>query len=129
MCHSGLDPESSLVFWTPAGVYPDENQGRSDDRHGKRGMDPNLFERKEDKKMRRIMTKALFLGLFLVLPLLTADFGVAAQSNCWKDGDVVTYTQEEWGGDPSTGAAKLLYDNFSTIYPSGLEVGIPNSAT
>jgi len=44
-CHAGLDPESSILFWTPAGVYPDENRGRSDDRRGKpRRMDSYGFK-------------------------------------------------------------------------------------
>jgi hypothetical protein len=29
-CHSGLDPESSVLSWIPAGVYPDEDRGRND---------------------------------------------------------------------------------------------------
>jgi hypothetical protein len=36
---------------------------------------------------------------------------------------VITYSQELWGGNPATGAAKLLHDNFDNIYPAGLRVG------
>ena len=41
----------------------------------------------------------------------------------WQNGDVITYSQENWGGDPTTGAGKLLHDNFSTVYSGGLIVG------
>jgi hypothetical protein len=37
----------------------------------------------------------------------------------WKNGDVVTYTQSEWGNDSSDStAAKLLESNIKTVYAS-----------
>src|SRR4051812_35927500 len=46
-----------------------------------------------------------------------------ARATTWNNGDVITYSQELWGGNPATGAAKLLHDNFDNIYPAGLRVG------
>jgi len=36
----------------------------------------------------------------------------------------MTFKQDQWGGDPNKpGGAKLLGENFSTVYPSGVTVG------
>jgi hypothetical protein len=44
----------------------------------------------------------------------------------WEDGDMVSYAQDSWGGDPSTStAAALLLSRFDFVYPTGsVEVGI-----
>lgn len=43
----------------------------------------------------------------------------------WEDGDMVSYGQNSWGGDPTTStAAALLLAQFDAMYPGGLEVGI-----
>ena len=43
----------------------------------------------------------------------------------WEDGDMVSYGQDSWGGDPTTStAAGLLLAQFDAVYPGGLEVGI-----
>lgn len=43
----------------------------------------------------------------------------------WEDGDLVSYAQESWGGDPSTStAAALLQNRFDFVYVGGVEVGI-----
>jgi hypothetical protein len=43
----------------------------------------------------------------------------------WKDGDVITYGQENWG-EPvtATNAAGLMASNFNALYAAGLTVGI-----
>jgi hypothetical protein len=49
----------------------------------------------------------------------------------WEDGDMVTYNQDNWGGDPSTNtAAALLLAQFDNVYSpfGGLEVGITGAA-
>jgi len=44
-------------------------------------------------------------------------------------GDFVTYSQENWGGDPdSDPAAQMLVDRFMGFYGGGTEVGIPLNA-
>ena len=45
----------------------------------------------------------------------------------WQTGDVVTYSQVDWGTVGSTAAA-LLAGSFNTLYPAGVEVGIIGSA-
>jgi hypothetical protein len=49
----------------------------------------------------------------------------------WKDGDLTTYGQGDWGDDPSTNpAASLLYGQYDTVYASSggvLDVGISSS--
>jgi hypothetical protein len=44
----------------------------------------------------------------------------------WEDGDMVSYSQDSWGGDPNQSpAAALLLANFGIVYPfSAVEVGI-----
>jgi hypothetical protein len=44
----------------------------------------------------------------------------------WEDGDMVSYAQDSWGGDPTTStAAALLLSRFDFVYPTGsVEVGI-----
>jgi hypothetical protein len=40
-----------------------------------------------------------------------------------------TFTQGGWGADPNGhNPASLLADNFATVYPSGIEVGIPGGS-
>ena len=42
----------------------------------------------------------------------------------WADGDMVTYNQESWGGDPTQStAAALLVAQFSSRFPTGVVVG------
>lgn len=44
------------------------------------------------------------------------------------DGDYCSVTQGGWGGSPNgNNPAALLAYNFSTVYPSGVEVGIPGT--
>jgi hypothetical protein len=44
----------------------------------------------------------------------------------WRDGDLVTYNQESWGGDPTQStAAALVLAQFNSRYPGGVEVGLP----
>ena len=45
----------------------------------------------------------------------------------WKDGDVVTYTQDQFGS-PSTAAGVILDASYATLFPGGVEVGIPGAA-
>ena len=70
--HSGLDlacpvldtGESSLLFWAPAGVYPDENRGWSDDSRGKTPID-SIFS-----QLQPLFLISYFgrLGLFRINP-------------------------------------------------------------
>lgn len=49
----------------------------------------------------------------------------------WQNGDLVTYNQDSWGGDPtSSTAAALLLAQFNTVYllTGGVEVGIVGAA-
>jgi hypothetical protein len=50
----------------------------------------------------------------------------------WATGDVITYSQGSWGGDPTpTNAAGILQSNYDDVYAATagvLEVGIPGSA-
>ena len=46
----------------------------------------------------------------------------------WDAGDVVSYSQDSWGGNPTTStAAGILVANFMSLYGGGVEVGIPGS--
>ena len=43
----------------------------------------------------------------------------------WKDGDMVSYGQSDWGDDPATNPAAANLANFDTVYPfSVVEIGI-----
>ena len=47
----------------------------------------------------------------------------------WQNGDVITYSQEHWGGDPATEpAAALVVANFMGFYGGGVEVGFSGNA-
>lgn len=48
----------------------------------------------------------------------------------WHDGDVITYGQDSWGGDPSMStAAALLLAQFDAVYAgAAVEVGISGAA-
>ena len=64
------------------------------------------------------MTKSLFV-------LLLACAG-AADADIWHSGDLTTYTQASWGGDPGIdGGAALLDASFDTVYGAtfGVTVG------
>jgi hypothetical protein len=45
----------------------------------------------------------------------------------WQNGDLITYPSDEWG-NPATSAAALLSSQFNSVYPSALEVGIPDTS-
>jgi len=65
---------------------------------------------------------------FLVL-MLTLGISGAASATPWQVGDVITWSQTDWGGTPSgTNAAALLVASFNAVYPGGLEVGLSGSA-
>jgi hypothetical protein len=52
----------------------------------------------------------------LVLALALACAGVA-HADIWNNGDLTTYTQSSWGGDPSVdGGAALLVGSYDTVY-------------
>lgn len=45
------------------------------------------------------------------------------------DGEFFTYTQGGWGARPQGGnPGRILATNFGTVYPAGVEVGIPGTA-
>jgi uncharacterized repeat protein (TIGR01451 family) len=52
-----------------------------------------------------------------------------AATSCprWRDGDMVTYGQEDWGETGSAGSA-LLTARWDGVYPNGVEVGLPGAA-
>jgi len=64
--------------------------------------------------------------LILALALASAN---AASATTWHDGDMVTYTQYEWGDAPNNNpASTLLYTRYTDVYGSAgnvLEVGVP----
>ena len=44
----------------------------------------------------------------------------------WETGDMVSYGQDSWGGDPtSSTAAGILVANFDALYGGPVEIGIP----
>lgn len=64
-----------------------------------------------------LSTGEAFMGL---------DFGYYKPTDCRP---FVTYTQGGWGSKPSgNNPGMLLSKNFTTVFPSGLEVGIPGTA-
>jgi hypothetical protein len=44
----------------------------------------------------------------------------------WKPGDLVTYEQDNWGSLGGT-PASLLASYFGTLYPNGIEIGVPGA--
>jgi hypothetical protein len=61
------------------------------------------------------MTKSLFV-------LLLAGAG-AANADIWHSGDLTTYTQDNWGGNPSLdGGAALLQAKYDTVYAGAFGV-------
>jgi hypothetical protein len=43
----------------------------------------------------------------------------------WQTGDLVTYSQDSWGGDPTLStAAALLLAQFNSRFPGGVEIGL-----
>ncbi len=52
--------------------------------------------------------------------LLALACSHAAHANAWTNGQVITYTQSDWGAGGS--AATLLSTNFISVYPSALVV-------
>ena len=46
----------------------------------------------------------------------------------WHNGDLVTYSQDNWGDPVPSAAAALLFNRFNFIYPAGLEIGIPGTS-
>src|SRR4051812_21435624 len=64
----------------------------------------------------------------LILPLLLlVSYVLPASAIPFSPGDYVTYRQDEWG-NPNTTAGQFLDLHFSTLYPGGVEVGIPGAA-
>jgi hypothetical protein len=68
------------------------------------------------------------------LSLMTCTTAAIAQPTCtpgapgcgWHDGDELTYDQTVWGGPDIVGTPPhLVHDNFHTIYPGVMELGIP----
>ncbi len=75
----------------------------------------------------RCLCRGVF-GLILVV-VLTLGISGAASATLWQNGDVVTWSQLDWGATPSgSNAASLLVASFDSVYPGGFEVGIPGSA-
>lgn len=70
-----------------------------------------------------------FFRLLPILFLLTPNFLTPslAQTPCgWQDGEMLTYSQSDWG-DASSAAGILLGQNFDANYPADFVVGTPNS--
>jgi hypothetical protein len=43
----------------------------------------------------------------------------------WQNGDLITYSQDSWGGDPTQStAAALLLAQFNSRFPGGVEIGL-----
>ena len=50
-------------------------------------------------------------------------FAGVAYADAWHNGDLTTYTQDNWGGDPSLDAgAALLQASFDTVYASSFGI-------
>ena len=65
-------------------------------------------------------------GFVLTLGLLSSGL---ARALPWQIGDVITYSQLDWGATPNgTNPASLLVANFNSVYPGGFEVGLPGSS-
>jgi len=65
--------------------------------------------------------------LILALALASAN---AASATTWHDGDMVTWTQADWGDIPNgSNIASTLYNNYFTVYPSAdFEIGLMGTA-
>src|SRR5215470_3759639 len=60
----------------------------------------------------------LHTRLSIILALALACAG-AASADIWQPGDLTTYTQDNWGGNPSVDAgAILLAAKYDTVYAS-----------
>ena len=71
---------------------------------------------------RRLCTATLAAFLLVV----AAGEAVAAP---FQVGDFITYSQESWGGDPTTEpAAQFLADHFMGFYGGGVEIGVSGNA-
>ena len=66
-------------------------------------------------------------GRILSMRPAVLDDGAGGRDVGWEDGDLVGYSQESWG-DPGHPAATILANNFTSLYPFGVEVGLPGSA-
>jgi hypothetical protein len=57
-----------------------------------------------------------------------ASMGTASAAT-FGAGDFVTYSQDDWGGNPgSNPAAQMLAGQFMAVYGGGIEVGVPLNA-
>jgi hypothetical protein len=65
----------------------------------------------------------------IITALLATAATHPAHATTWNNGDLITYSQDNWGADPAGGgAAKTLDDHYNNVYLSGLvEVGIAGS--
>jgi hypothetical protein len=67
-----------------------------------------------------------------VLAMMLGSAGTANAGTSWQMGDLTTYAQGSWGGDPAFDAgAALLVANFNTVYaaPGAVIVGSPSGFT
>jgi hypothetical protein len=68
----------------------------------------------------------------LLMLALTFGYTDTANATLWQVGDLVTYTQSDWGDVPNgTNVASLFDDNYATVYaPFGVfQVGDPSGFT
>lgn len=55
------------------------------------------------------------------------ETGACGDSCGFRDGDFIAYPQGSWGSESIGGAAAILRNNFATVYPRFVEVGIPGA--
>lgn len=67
--------------------------------------------------------------LSLVFALVLASTS-AAHADIWNQGDLTTYTRDNWGGDPGVdGGAALLVASYDTVYSSTFGIVTVGSAS
>jgi hypothetical protein len=55
---------------------------------------------------------------FLILPFFIFCYQNKTIAQCWNNGDLYTYNQGQWGGDPTFPAGTLLTNNYYSVYAS-----------
>lgn len=68
-----------------------------------------------------------FSGTWLLVLALTLACAGAAHADTWSSGQVIAYSQSDWGNSADP-AGTVLQEDYNLVYPTGiLEVGIPGA--
>jgi hypothetical protein len=74
-----------------------------------------------------VNTAQLFPSTTQIPQIASASISIYTGTCAYQTGDFCTYSQGGWGGSPNGGPGRILADNFATVYPTGVEVGIPGA--